>query len=518
MRRDICWSNWKQEIPIPVYEKNENYVSLYWKAWELALLHIKEIPGMPQTPYMDEAFSMRYIWIWDTCFMALFCKYSPTLFPGVESLQNFYEVFYDGKVLPDIIPDDNLGESPKGIPTPLQIHIFDNPPLFAWAEYHNILHTGNMERLKMLLDKQYLQKHYEYLENLTEQKNIDQVMAPTFWRKQELGYFWEGGSSGMDNTPRGRTESPCTVDRPNNPNMLWIDAIAQQGLSALCISRLAKLAGDDALSSEWKIKYLEKKRIVNTYYYDEKDEFYYDIDFRNGDFMKVKTLASFWVLESEMASADQAEAMCRTLLDPKLFGGKVPCVSLARNDGDFAADGGYWRGALWLPTAYMTIKSLEKYGKYDLATELSCRIVEHMSRTYFEYSPHTIWECYAPNVPEPSYSCDEDNRRVRPDFCGWSAVGPICLFLENVIGIHSVNAVTKSVRWNIPSGTEGKIGIRNFCIGEIRTDLLYDSGRCMITSDGEYNLYVNDYLYHIYDGENIFSITKIETAKEIYER
>ena len=87
-----------------------------------------------------------------------------------------------------------------------------------------------------------------------------------------------------------------------------------------------------------------------------------------------------------------------------------------------------------------------------------------------------------------------------------------------MIGIHSVNAVTKAVHWNIPCGTEGKIGIRNFRVGKIRTDLLYDSGRCLITSDGEYDLYVNDLLYHIHAGENIFSVIKIETAEEILKR
>ena len=63
---------------------------LYNKAWELAFMHIKDVPGMPQNPYMDEAFCDTQVWIWDTCFMTLFCKYANRVFPGVESLKNFY--------------------------------------------------------------------------------------------------------------------------------------------------------------------------------------------------------------------------------------------------------------------------------------------------------------------------------------------------------------------------------------------------------------------------------------------
>ena len=46
--------NWKNSIPIPVCEDYPQYDLLYQKAWELAFEHIKEIEGMPQTPYMKE--------------------------------------------------------------------------------------------------------------------------------------------------------------------------------------------------------------------------------------------------------------------------------------------------------------------------------------------------------------------------------------------------------------------------------------------------------------------------------
>ena len=47
---------WRSRIPVPVYDGEPELNGLYWKAWELAHDHLIDLPGMPQTPYMDEAF------------------------------------------------------------------------------------------------------------------------------------------------------------------------------------------------------------------------------------------------------------------------------------------------------------------------------------------------------------------------------------------------------------------------------------------------------------------------------
>lgn len=55
--------DWKEHIPLPIYDKILGYKEFYLKAWELAFAHIKETDGMPQSPYMDEAFCDTQIWI-----------------------------------------------------------------------------------------------------------------------------------------------------------------------------------------------------------------------------------------------------------------------------------------------------------------------------------------------------------------------------------------------------------------------------------------------------------------------
>ena len=46
---------------------------------------------------MDAAWDpeRNYQWVWDTCFMALYCRYCAAQYPGVESLDNSYELQRD---------------------------------------------------------------------------------------------------------------------------------------------------------------------------------------------------------------------------------------------------------------------------------------------------------------------------------------------------------------------------------------------------------------------------------------
>ena len=48
-----------------------------------------------------------------------------------------------------------------------------------------------------------------------------------------------------------------------------------------------------------------------------------------------------------------------------------------------------------------------------MADSLAVQLISHMSRTYQNYDPHTIWECYAPNSCAPSHSCNPSRKVVR---------------------------------------------------------------------------------------------------------
>ncbi|MBQ6823314.1 MAG: hypothetical protein IJP27_01545 [Clostridia bacterium] len=501
-------NTWKNHLPRPVWDEHPEYNEFYMKAWELAHDHIKSIPGMPQSPYMDEAFCDSQIWIWDTCFMALFCKYARAVFPGVESLRNFYEVLYNGKKLATVIPGENEPEwtkKTKGQPSEMDIHIADNPPLFAWAEYENALMKGDKEYLrKLLCEEQFLQKHFEWIESLTESVTPRGVHASTCLMAEPCGYRWEGGRSGMDNTPRGRLGNREEKQRPKNPDMLWLDALCQQALSAQMIAALFGLLEDGENQALWQKRFEEKAQLLNGLYWDEEDQFYYDIDRNTHRFYKVMTVASYWAMTAKAATPARAAALVRALQSPETLGGTVPFPSLSRSDNDYSPNGKYWRGGVWLPTSYAALTGLKNYGYYAEAHTAARTLLEHMYRTYTDFEPHTIWECYAPEACTPA-TTEWDMPWVRKDFCGWSALGPISIYIEFVLGFHTVNAFTKTVEWALPAH-EGKLGIRNLHFGEITTDILEEKGTVTVTADQGYTLIINGTPYPIQAGENQFSI------------
>ncbi|MFR4437355.1 MAG: hypothetical protein ACLT8C_06710, partial [Akkermansia muciniphila] len=208
-------------------------VDLYHKTWEIAAGRVRKGPeGLPASPYMDENCYEDQIWIWDTCFMVLFAKYAPRSFPGVESLDNLYKPVHEKAV------------------TPLKVHLVDNPPLFAWVEKEYFDFTGDKNRLDDLLNKkQYLQKHFNWFAQAKSGERF--ACSPQNIHLNSIGadgFTWTGGASGMDNTPRGR-------DAGGYRNVLWVDAISQQALSARCIADMEQALGNADEAKKWNIEY-----------------------------------------------------------------------------------------------------------------------------------------------------------------------------------------------------------------------------------------------------------------------
>ncbi len=468
------------QFPEPIFQEKPQFIELYWKAWEYAYDHVYEKLAAPQSPYMDEALNPNIIWIWDTCFMVLYCRYAPRYFPGIESLNNFYMPLHDK------------------FESPLRIEHIDNPPLFAWVEYEYFKLTGDINRLKWVLEeKQYLQKHYDFIRHLKRFRRKKIGIIPTFakFHSSGLGYQWLGTPSGMDNTPRGR-KRPLSI--------LWIDLLAQQGLAAKSIVNMAIALKNQDISKKFQVEYDTIKNLLNQYYWNEEDGVYYDIKKKNPqEQVKVKTPATYWPMLAEICDQNQATRLAENANNPKVFGGNIPWPSVSRNDQDFNPEGSYWRGGVWLPMAYMGTKALEQYGFYEIADTHAYNLLVDMVKTYHEYEPATIWEVYSPTEPKPGTY--KHNRKVfRPNFCGWSALGPISMLIENIIGFHHINAAEKIIEWRLYR--KGRHGIKRLKFGTIFTDIIYENNKVEVTSNEPYTLIINKQPFKIKSDKQILEI------------
>ena len=471
-------------FPEPVFESQPEFVDLYWTAWKLAWEKMRDDEGMPQTPYIDEAHSADVIWIWDTCFMVLFAKYAADTIPGIETLNNFYAPFHDG------------------VDIPVRIQHPDNPPLFAWVEHDYYRFTNDATHLKQLITEDaYLQKHYNWVETVKPGSHVGRSRE-THAERVANGYHWHGLTSGMDNTPRGGG------NHAGYQSILWVDLLAQQGLSALYISRLAEQLGEEEIARTWRDIYEEQKALLNELYWNEEDGVYYDINANTLEHHKVKTPATYWPMLAEMCSPEQAARLAAQIEDDEIFGGVIPLPSVARNDPAFVSpDGEYWRGGVWLPTSYMSIKAIEKYGFYDIAHRTARKTLDHMLTTYQTVEPATIWEAYSPDRPHPAgYKPGRKRQFARKDFCGWSALGPISLFIENIMGFHTVDADARLVEWNYRRENQAH-GIKRLRFGDIETDITVDAeGQVTVQSNADYTLKVNDHEHAITSGKTQFTI------------
>ena len=460
------------DLPEVVIEAAPELCEFYHLAWKLAWDHVYESDKLPHSPYLSEGCGVNRVWIWDSCFMGMFCRYALNSFPGRATLDDLYALLDH--------PD-----------APIRIHHRDNPPLFAWIEWMYYQMDSDKKRLAEVLPK--LIAHYDFLETLDPAEHADDPFPPMTWQKEKEGYRWTGCPSGMDNTPRGRGDYD---------SIWWIDALGQQALAARHIVKIAETLGEEAAARRFRTEFEDKKALIQTYWDDATGAF---LDrYRDGSgFCRVLTPASFWPVFADCATPEQRNRQFALLRDPRKLGGAVPFPSVSRDDPEFDPEGGYWRGAVWLPTAYMGIKALEQYGEYEEAAALSMRLLDHMLRTSREHEPHTIWECYSPTEHLPAKN--SRNVFVRKDFCGWSALGPISLLIENIIGIGSFDADAKTLSWH-PGIPEGRLGIRNLGFGGGRVDLIRENGTVRVRCDFPLTVNFRNRKLVCKRGENLFQL------------
>lgn len=451
----------KSKLPEPVLTDNPGYLDLYWKSWELAFTHFKKPPeGSPfVSDFIDEAFSPA-VFQWDTFFMVEFARYAHSVFPAIQSLDNFYcRQWDDGFIHREIQEKDGMEfwfEGPQ--------HAI-NPPLFAWAEVESWKISGDNSRFKNVYPA--LVKNVEWLE-----KN----------RKADLSFhhlYWNTGlGSGMDNTPRGGSG--------------WVDMSAQMVLAYNSLAIIADAIGKHEDAGVHRKKAEEIGALINKWMWNEADGLYYDID-NDGHQIKHKTAACFWPMIAGLCSPAQVQKLMDNLKNPHTFWRTNVFPSLSADEENFQGDGKYWQGGVWAPTNVMIIKGLDRYAGFYNTTEFGVlateRYLDNMLSVYKKTG--TIWE---------TYSSESESRAFwsKPDFVGWSGCGPIQLLIENVLGFRPDGANKKLV-WYMNRIDDH--GIKRLTFGSVTASLIaskrkeINSGtQISIESDGEFELtvYLNE--------------------------
>lgn len=477
----------KAELPSPIWEENPEWVVLYWKAWAIAFSNLQTPPpGSPLVAnWIDEGLSPQ-IFQWDTHFMAMFGRYAHHVFPFIESHDNFYARQHEDGMICRVINEADGVDHHWGLGDNYARTI--NPPLFSWAEMEYFRFSGDTARLEQILLP--IEKYVAWVEQHRRAEGT------------EHGLYWSNGqASGMDNTPRdmGRPSPNGDIHSSTSP-MGWVDMSSQIKMCYDNLAEICRILGDKKKAKTYSKRAKALAKQINRYMWSDSTGLYHDVT-PDGEQTPWITTATFWPILADIASPKQVSRMTEAIEDTTLFWRRLPLPSLAANQPYYDPRGRYWRGGVWAPTTYMTVKGLERRGHEALAESIARRNMEVVHELY--QSTSTIWELYSPDMNVPATN-ETGIHLVKPNFVGWTGLIPISMFIENIIGIRA-DGSTNRIVWR--TNTTSRHGIENLRFGNVTTTLIREGNTITIDSTAPYVLIVNGKKYSIGKGSSQVELT-----------
>lgn len=444
----------KEALPKPVYEERLDLVALYYKAFELMFDNIDYINKENWKPVVACMPGVSTTWQWDSCIMTFFTNYLADSFSALNNLDNLYRLQRDDGYISMAYKIETEKEA------------FDeriNPPLYAWAEWEHYLISGDSSRFEYVTPK--IEALYDFIEKNRRHQN-------------GLYFFEDVNSSGMNDSPRGSNYT-------HNSGLAFIDLASQQSLTALCLSKMYSVLENSQKSDYFKSENNRINELINKYHYCEKTGFYHDlfINTRKTLYLSNKTAASFWVMLCGAVQGDRRLRMAKHIMSPDEFYTNTPFATLSKDDPNFDSNGGSWLGASRPQTTFAAIRGLYECGFTEFATQSAKKYLDVLSAVANDSRYGSIWECYSPDSPQPALK--DCGHLAMSNFVGCAGVGPITVFIENVIGLH-FDAHKNSVIFDIT--TDKKCGIENMVFGGAKLSVIFENGKVFINTQKEFTI------------------------------
>ena len=186
---------------------------------------------------------------------------------------------------------------------------------------------------------------------------------------------WERDASGHQRAAweSGQDDLPLWDEAEWDPGrqvlaMSAVDLCSYRALDLDCLSRIARILGDDRTSHRLNTEYHRLAATINRTLWSDSAGLYLD-ELPSGLSTRVAA-SNFLPLIAGVPSPDQARRMVETLRDPSRFWGEWVLPTIPRDDPAFA-DQQYWRGSIWPPMNYLVLHGLRRYGFHDLAADLA---------------------------------------------------------------------------------------------------------------------------------------------------
>jgi hypothetical protein len=210
-------------------------------------------------------------------------------------------------------------------------------------------------------------------------------------RRDPLGLYWYRDSypdedkcweSGYDASPRwDHTELgpfPC-IDLNCQILMLLED-----------LSFIAEKLNDTETVKKMKKEYLQLKKRIGRYFWDELYGCFTDYDLAGAN--AKKTCGLFWSLVSGAAEESDIERMEELLKGEEGFSTKYGITTVALSEKSFTLD--CWKGPMWFSQIYWLCIGLQRYQRKNLARSIAQRSL--FTATKILHETGVLWEFYNP--------------------------------------------------------------------------------------------------------------------------
>jgi hypothetical protein len=441
----------RDQLPEPILPPSlERHRKTYYETWRMLL-------GLVRRPRAESGLPSAYIgtagrgflnhqFVWDSSFTAMATAYGWRVLPACATLDLLYSRQFDGGYV------HREHDVRSGLPAACEPDFSPNPPIMSVAEWAISSLTG--DRLRLARVYPALRDQHRWL---------------AANRRLPDGTYWTTGlANGLDNSPSLGEGYPCLT--------------AQMAHDADVLGRMARTLGYDEEAQAWQGEHRAIEQAINERLWSLTMQIY-STSLAQGGHNPNKVVTAFWPLWAGIVPPDRVEALARHLKDPTSFWRHHPIPSLAADSPHFRPGGDYWRGSTWAPTNFAAIKGFDRSGRHDLAVETALRHLACLTDV-LEDTGH-LWENY----------CSETSTRGSwsgPDYC-WTALGPIALLLEVVLGFEA-DALENTLRWRLPA--ENGTGVRRLPMGQATISAWCESGdqdrrRLRIETDREFMLEVH---------------------------
>lgn len=237
-------------------------------------------------------------------------------------------------------------------------------------------------------------------------------------------YFWQ------DDLAIGVDNDPCTFYRPEKSSgSIYLNCLMYKELSAMAY--ICEKLGEEEKKAFYEKEAESLKEAIRTHCYDERDGFYYSVDFNllpiNGEIslhsgaprhwdcliQRIDVWSGFLAMWAGIATEEQAEGMVRHLTDERTFWAPYGVRTLSKLEKMYvikpSGNPSCWLGPIWGISNYLVFSALTKYGFDKEATALAERTVKLLGQDIEECGE--MHEYYDPDTGAPV---------INPGFQNWN--------------------------------------------------------------------------------------------------